>query len=200
MFDCGLTMATQVANIAWSADFQLVNIGRARKMLTTESTKLVVHTLLTSRLDYCNSLLSGINRGLLKRLQNVQHTGAWLITRKRKYDHISYDLIELHWLPVEQRIDFKILVLTYKAIHHQSPDYISSILQLWTDSRHPCSTSFAPQLVEPRTHPITFADRAYSLYAPCKWKQLPPQIRNANSVTIFKRLLKSHLFELAYGQ
>ena len=132
-------------------------------MLTTESTKLAVHTLVTSRLDYCNSLMAGINRGLLKRLQNVQPTAARLITRKRKYDPISDDLIELHWLPVEQRIDFKILVLTYKAIHHQSPYYNSSMLQLWTDSRHLCSTSFAPQLVQPRTHHITFADRAFSM-------------------------------------
>ena len=200
MFDCGLTMATQVANIARLANFQLVNIGRARKMLTTESTKLAVHTLVSSRLDYCNCLLAGINRGLLKRLQNVQRTAARLITRKRKYDPISDDLIELHWLPVEQRINFKILVLTYKAIHHQSPDYISSMLQLRTDSRHLRSTSFAPQLVQPRTHHITFADRAFSCYAPRKWNQLPPQIRNANSISIFKRLLKSHLFELAYGQ
>ena len=115
---CISCVTTQVANIARSANFQLVNIGRARKMLTTESTKLAVHTLVTSRLDYCNSLLAGINRGLLKRLQNVQRTAARLITRKRKYDPISDDLIELHWLPVEQRIDFKILVLTYKAIHH----------------------------------------------------------------------------------
>ena len=187
-------------DIARWANFQLVNIGRARKILTTESTKLAVHTLVTSRLDYCNSLLAGINRGLLKRLQNVQRTAARLITRKRKYDPISDDLIELHWLPVEQRIDFKVLVLTYKAIHHQSPDYISSMLQLRTDSRHLCSTSFAPQLVQPRTHHITFADRAFSCYAPRKWNQLPPQIRNANSIGIFKRLLKSHLFELAYGQ
>ena len=69
MFDCGLIMAIQVANIARSAIFQLVDIGRAGKILTTESTKLVVHTLVTSRPDYCNSLLAGINSGLLKRLQ-----------------------------------------------------------------------------------------------------------------------------------
>ena len=88
----------------------------------------------------------------------------------------------------------------YKAIHHQSPDYISSMLQLRTDSRHLRSTSFAPELVQPRTHHITFADRAFSCYAPRKWNQLPPQIRNANSISIFKRLLKSHFFQLAYEQ
>ena len=84
----------QVVNIVRSANFQLVNIGRARKMLTTESTKLAVHTLVTSRLDYCNSLLAGINRALLKRLQNVQRTAARLITRKRSI--IPYRMILLN--------------------------------------------------------------------------------------------------------
>ena len=79
MFDCGLTMASQVANITRSANFQLVNIRRARKMLTTESTKLAVHTLVTSRLDYCNSLLTGINITLLNRFEDVQRTAARLI-------------------------------------------------------------------------------------------------------------------------
>ena len=74
------------------------------------------------------------------------------------------------------------------------------MLQLRTDSRHLRSTSFAPQLAQDRTHHITFADRAFSCYAPRKWNQLPPKIRNANSIAIFKRLMKSHLFELAYGQ
>ncbi|XP_072036953.1 uncharacterized protein [Amphiura filiformis] len=109
MFDPGLTMAAQVANITKSANFQLVNIGRARKMLTTDADKLAVHTLVTSRLDYCNSLLAGINNNLL-RLQNIQRTAARLITRKRKHDPISDDLIHLHWLSVKQRIDFKIMV------------------------------------------------------------------------------------------
>ena len=82
--------------------------------------------------------------------------------------------------------------VTWLHLQHQ--------LQLWTDSRHLCSTSSAPQLVQPWTHHITFADRAFSCYAPRKWNQLPPQISNAYSITIFKRLLESHLFELAYGQ
>ena len=72
MFDCGLTMETQVANIGRSSNFQLFYIGRARKMLTPESTKLAVHTLVISRLDYCNCLLAGINRGLLKMCSVLQ--------------------------------------------------------------------------------------------------------------------------------
>ena len=124
MFDPGMTMCAQVANITKAANFQLVNIGRARKMLTTEATKLAVHTLVTSRLDYCNSLLVGISDTLLKRLQNIQRTVARLITKKRKYDSITPELISLHWLPIRQRIAFKILVLVYKSLYQQTPNYI----------------------------------------------------------------------------
>ena len=169
-------------------------------MLTMDSTKLAVHTLVTSRLDYCNSLLAGINQNLLKRLQNVQRTAARLITRKRKYDPISDDLVQLHWLPVKQRIDFKILVFTYKSLQQQAPDYISNMLHLHTSDRRLRSTSSAPQLFEPRTFHTTFADRAFSCYAPRLWNQLPAQIRNSSSISIFKQLLKCHLFALAYGQ
>ena len=199
MFDSGLTMAAQVANITRSANFQLINIGRARKMLTTDSTKLAIHTLVTSRLDYCNSLLAGINTTLLNRLQNIQRTAARLITRKRKYDPVSDDLIQLHWLPVKQRIDFKILVITFKCLHQQAPDYLSNLLRVQTD-RRPLRSGSATLLFQPKTQYITFADRAFSCYAPRLWNQLPNHIRNSNSITMFKKLLKSHLFELAYGQ
>jgi len=108
MFDRGMTMSSQVNNITKSANYQLVNIGRVRKMLTTEATKLAVHTLVTSRLDYCNSLLTGICDTQCKRLQNIQRTAARLVIRKRKFDSITSDLIDLHWLPIRQRIDFKV--------------------------------------------------------------------------------------------
>ena len=80
--------------------------GRARKMLTMDSTKLSIHTLVTPRLDYCNSLFAGINTTLLNRFQKIQRTAARLITGKRKYDPIS-DNLELHWLPVKQHINSK---------------------------------------------------------------------------------------------
>ena len=62
------------------------------------------------------------------------------------------------------------------------------MLQLQTNSRHLCSTSFTPQLIQPKTHHTTFADWTFSCYAPHKWSQLPPQIRNANSITIQGRI------------
>ena len=96
MFDTGMTMATQVSNIVKSANFHLVNIGRSRRLLTDDATKLAIHTLVTSRLDYCNSLLIGISLRHQRKLQNIQRTSARLITKRRKFDSITSQLIELH--------------------------------------------------------------------------------------------------------
>ena len=201
MFDSHMSMSAQVANIIKTANFQLVNIGRARKLLTTNATKLAVHTLTTSSLDYCNSLLIGLNESLLKRLQNIQRTSARLVTRKRKYDPVTADLIELHWLPIRQRIDFKILVLVFKSIHHQTPQYISDMLQEQSNIRRLRSNSLSShRFVEFRTQCSTFADRSFSCYGPRIWNQLPEHIKCAGSIDIFKRLLKHHLFELVYSQ
>jgi hypothetical protein len=200
MFDPGMSMCAQVANITKAANFQLVNIGRARKMLTTEATQLAVHTLVTSRLDYCNSLLVGVSDTLLKRLENIQRTAARIITKKRKYDSITPELISLHWLPIRERIAFKILVLVFKSLHQQTPKYISAMLQVKPVRRQLRSTSSSsPHFTELRTQ-TTFGDRAFSCIAPHLWNQLPELIKSAKSVEIFKKLLKHHLFELAYNK
>ena len=89
MFDSGITMSAQAASVIKSANYHLTNISRARKMHTTVAAKLAVHTLVTCRLDNCNSLLIGINKSLITRLQNVQRTFARIIVKRRKYDTIT---------------------------------------------------------------------------------------------------------------
>ena len=201
MFDCNMSMSAQVNNVVKSANYHLINIGRARKMLTTESTKMAVHALVTSRIDYCNSLLAGISESLLKRLVNIQRTAARIVTRKRKYDPISHDLVELHWLPIKQRIDFKIIVLVYKCLHQTAPNYLAELLHVSISHRRLRSNSTASyRLTEHRTQRITFADRSFSCYGPKLWNSLPEHIKSAASIDNFKKLLKHHLFNLAYDQ
>ena len=87
--DPGMIMAAQVSNIVKSANFHLINIGRARRFLTDDATKLAIHTLVTYRLDYCNSLLIGSSSHLQRNLQNIQRTSARMITKRRKFDSIT---------------------------------------------------------------------------------------------------------------
>ncbi|KAJ8044821.1 hypothetical protein HOLleu_07685 [Holothuria leucospilota] len=82
---------------------QILNIARIRPLLNTEATKSLVHSLITSRLDFCNSLLCGAAESLTSKLQQIHNTAARLITRTRKYDYITPLLKELHWLPVKYR-------------------------------------------------------------------------------------------------
>ena len=88
----------------------------------------MIHAFITSRLDYCNSLLYGLANTGLAKLQRVQNAAARLVTSTRKYDHITPILCELHWLPVKFRIHFKIFLLTFKALHGMTPDYIRDLL------------------------------------------------------------------------
>ena len=90
-FDCNLRMEQQIANVVKVCYYQIRNIGRIRPHLTNESCKTLVHALVTSRLDYCNSLLYGIPNNTMQRLQRVQNCAARIITRTKKYDHIIWD-------------------------------------------------------------------------------------------------------------
>ena len=97
-------------------------------LLDTAATKKAMQSLVISRIDYCNALLPGIKGNILQILQGLQISAARIVTQTRKYEHITPVLEQLQWLPVKFRIDFKILLLVYKALHGQTPEYILDLL------------------------------------------------------------------------
>ena len=127
----------------------------------------------------------------------MQNMAARVVTGLRKYDHITEACYELHWLPVDKRIDFKILLLTYKALNGLAPGYLSDLLVHYSQGR-----SLRPreliELVEPHTQ-RGYGERCFSVVAPKVWNKLPTQLRNAPSVQSFKCQFKSHLFCKAYN-
>ncbi len=90
--------------------------------------ELLINAFMTSRLDYCNSLLGECSACLIKKLQLVQNAAARVLTRPRKYDHISLVLSTLHWLPIKHCIDLNILLITYKTLNGLAPQYLSELL------------------------------------------------------------------------
>ena len=90
---------------------------------TQEALVTVVHAFVTSRIDYCNSLLYGISDYNINRLQRIKKSVARIVTNTRKYDHITPILKKIHWLPIRQRIHFRILLITYKSINNMAPKY-----------------------------------------------------------------------------
>lgn len=108
---------------------------KLRKIVSQNDLELNIHAFVSSRLDYCNSLFSCLNKKELSRLQLVQNSAARILTRSNRRTHISPILKALHWLPVSSRINFKILVLTFRALHGQAPPYISDLIQPYTPAR-----------------------------------------------------------------
>jgi len=126
ILDSQLTMSDHVTSLCRSCFFQVCQLRQVRSSLTTETTETLVHAFISSRLDYCNSLLYGINDGLLKKLQVVQNATARVTTKTRKFDHIKPVLRELHWLPVRKRIVYKLAVMVYKCLHGLAPPYLAA--------------------------------------------------------------------------
>ena len=110
--------------------YHLYNIRRIRKYLTKECTETLIHAFISSRLDYCNSLLFGVPECHLHKLQRVQNAAARLVVQESRFCHITPLLKSLHWLPVKYRIVFKLLLITFKAIHGLAPAYISELISV----------------------------------------------------------------------
>ncbi len=103
--------ACHISHVTKTAFFHLRNIAKLQNMLPVSDAEKLVHVFMTSRLDYCNALLAACPASLINKLQVLQNAAARVLTRSRKYDHISPILQSLHWLPIKFRISYKILLL-----------------------------------------------------------------------------------------
>ena len=193
VIDSQMQMLEQVNSICRSCYSSLYSISRVRKYLTTEATQTLVHAFISCRLDNFNSLLSGVPQYMLAKLQLVQNNAARIIVRKRKSDHISLTLKELHWLPIEARVEFKILLLTFKALNGTAPLYLSNLVKI---KENACVLlSGSEQYLEvPPTRLTSIGDRAFAAIAPRLWNRIPITIRNSANVNIFKRAVKTPSF------
>ena len=134
ILDATLSMLSHV-NVCKSDFYHLCTISRIRKYLLTQTTDILIQAFATSKLDHWNSLLYNVPKNIIKKLQSVQNAAGRQITRPRKCDYITPILFDLHWLPVSEQINFKILLLTFKALHQQSPTYIQDLITRYLLSR-----------------------------------------------------------------
>jgi hypothetical protein len=198
LFDNIFSLVPHINQTCRAARFHLRNLGKIRKYMDYESTTMLIHAFITSRLDNLNGLLHGLPSNQISKLQKIQNMAARLLTRKAKYDHITETLKDLHWLPVVFRIQFKLLLLTYRALNDEGPGYIKDLLKLYQPERNLRSKNQL-RLQEPASHLRTYGDRCFANAAPRLWNELPLTIRQSSTTSMFKTTLKTYLFKKAYS-
>ena len=194
IFDKFMSLDPYIKEVCKKSHLKIRRIRQIRPYLTQKATESLVHSLISSSLDYCNSILYNTPSYLIKKLQLVQNTAAKLITRSRKYDHVTPIFKELHWLPVKQRIKFKIALLTFKALNNLAPKYLSDLIQVYTPNR--TLRSQDQHLLKIPHIESNRGSKSFSHSA--IWNSLPPTLRECTNIGNFKKLLKSHLFDEAF--
>ena len=200
-FDENMNMGCHINKMCKTLSFHLYNIRRIRKYLSKDSTRTLVHAFIVARIDYCNGLLYGLPAAHLNKLQRIQNCAARLVCSLPRFCHITPTLFSLHWLPVCFRIEFKLLILTFKAIHGLAPQYITDLITIKQQFGHMMLRSQSElQLLPPGTiTKRTLGDRSFMASAPKLWNRLPSNIRTVNDLNCFKTLLKTHLFRQAFS-
>ncbi len=186
ILDSNLSFENHISNVTKTAFFHLRNIAKLRNMLPVSDAEKLVHAFMTSRLDYCYALLGGCSpASSINKLQIVQNAAARVLTRSRKYDHITPIVQALHWLPIKFHISNKILLLTFKALNGLAPVYLTSLL-----SRYNPTCSLRSQnsglLVVPRIAKSTKGGRAFSYLALKLWNSLPDNVWGSDTLSLFK--------------
>ena len=192
-----MSLAQHSKKLIKNCFFQLRNISKLRQMISRDELETIIHAFVSSRLDYCNGLFTCLSKKELSRLQYVQNSAARLLTRTNRRAHITPILKSLHWLPVSFRINFKILVLTFRALHGQAPEYISVLIQPYSSVRT-LRSSGQNLLMVPRSCFKTRGDRSLEAVAPRLWNELPLSLRSLDSVETFKKHLKTFFFQQAF--
>jgi hypothetical protein len=199
--DADVSMRTHVSKTVSSCFAVLRQLRSIRRSVTRPVLVSLVVSLVLTRLDYGSATLAGLTDTLLDRLQSVLNAAARLINSARKFDHVTPLLRDLHWLPVRQRITFRLAVLAYRCLNDMAPPYLAASLHRVADidSRRRLRSASTDALVVPPTVHPTIGDRAFPVAAARAWNSLSPSVTSAPSLLTFRKRLKTELFRTAYG-
>jgi hypothetical protein len=198
-FDSNLSMRDHISRITRNCFYQLRRLRPIRRLLGRHVAQRLVSAFVLSRIDYCNSLLADLPTSTLAPLQRCQNAAARLVLNLKTCDHITPALIELHWLPVKQRIIYKICLLVHQSLSNTAPSYLRELfVPLSTiPSRSSLRSSSSTDLAVPTTR-LKFGDRAFAVAGARQWNLLPAEIRTITDIARFKSKLKTHLFRQAF--
>ena len=202
VLDSKLTMKNHVDSVVRSCFYQLRQLRSIRRSLTLDAAHTLVHAFVHSRVDYCNTILVGVSDGVTRKLQSVLHAAARLVTGVRWKEHITPTLRDtLHWLPVRQRITYKIATMAFGCVRGTCPAYFTDVcipVETVAGRAKLRSARHGDLIVQP-TKTKTFGSRSFRSAAPTVWNSLPYHLRQSGiSRGQFASGLKTWLFSCAY--
>ena len=197
MQDTSLTMKNHVSRVCKESYKLLHCIRRIRPYLSYKACNTLMRSLILSKIDYGNALLCGATKSALQPLQRFQNVCARVVSKVPRRAHITPSLVHLHWLPILKRIDYKLALFVYNFVYGKTPGYMSPLLSLRPAPRSLRSSSDLLVSV-PKFRTETYGRSRFGVRAPVLWNSLPPKVRNCTNTGKFKKVLKTHLFDLAY--
>ena len=172
-------------------------IAKIRHQIDKETAKILMQTLVLSKLDYCNSLLIGVNEYNLNKLQKIQNMACRVINNLRKHDSITSHLQDLHWLKMRERIKYKILMMVFKCRHALAPCYLRELISF--DYNRPLRSAANHDIPIVKCNTTLVHNSSFSSAGPRLWNALPNNIKAITTLSEFKSKLKTHLFRLSYN-
>ena len=157
-----------------------------KEYMSKDDLESYVHSVISSKLDYCNVVLYGINKSIVNKLQKLQNAAARLIFKLPKHSSVSDKIRQLHWLRVEERIVFKIILFVYKFFTSNGPAFLNDILEI---------VDLESRLLSRKNLITKYGRRSFRYVAPHMWNRLPIELRTLNSDDLFKKKLKHILFD-----
>lgn len=198
IFDKNLQYDKQISAVVRASFYQLRLLSKVKPFLSRADFEKVIHAFISSRIDYCNALYTGLNQSSLNRLQLVQNAAARLLTNTSKRSHITPVLRSLHWLPIRFRVEYKILLFVFKAINGLAPVYLADLVTVYQPPRT-LRSSEQTYLVIPKFKYKKFGGRSFAVQGPKLWNALPTFLRSITVLGAFKSQLKTYLFRQAFN-
>ena len=195
--DENLNFKQHVATKARAAALSMFNLRKLRRHLDKHNCLKLANALFFSHMDYANSLFINLPKSTLHPFQRIQNMTARIILGVSKFSSARQALMELHFLPVSVRCEYKLLVLVFKCIHNLAPKYLCDLITI----KSYCYRTRSSQsllLEVPFTRHKSFADRSFAVTGPLCWNKLPSDIRSSETLDMFKNKLKTFLFQRTF--
>lgn len=186
VLDSTLSFDSYTSEIIKSVNLTLRNIKLIRKFLSKDAVETLIHSLVTSKLDACNSLFIGLSKMNLCKLQVIQNSAIRCVMNIPAHSHVSQHYRDLHWLHVDKRIYFKFITYVFKCINNIAPVQLSTKLKLDCAFQMILDTSFSPS--------SELGRKSFTYMAPRCWNALPIELRVITTLEHFKSRLKTYLF------